>query len=54
MIQNWKKLENETVITGSECCDACPYVVYGKDGERRCYKDQKIQCDDGTMYEEAK
>ena len=46
------KLNNETVLTGSETCDACPYVVYGKYGERRCYYDTYNECVNETMSEE--
>lgn len=41
---HYDRVEKETVVTGTTLCDMCPYVTYGRNGERRCYKETFEDC----------
>lgn len=40
--EDW--IKNDCVYTGSERCDACPYVIYNEFGSRKCDKEMYETC----------
>jgi hypothetical protein len=46
-------IEEDCVCTYDENCDACPYVLYGKYGERKCEKTMYEDCMSGEFDEES-
>ena len=45
-----KWINEECVPVKDEWCDACPYVVYDKNGVRKCDMGMKYKCETGEMY----
>lgn len=42
-------IEEDCVHTHSTNCDACPYVVYDRDGSRKCEKELYEKCSGGRL-----